>query len=58
MELFLDHGVGFGYNFEPWGTEHMGVPGGKSGVYDTYKISFTKAYAQRGSYHLMLMIIH
>ncbi len=40
MELFLGHGIGFGDNHAPWGTERMGNIGGNSGIYNTYKIPF------------------
>lgn len=40
MELFLGHGIGFGDNYAPWGTERMGNIGGNSGIYNTYKIPF------------------
>ena len=40
MELFLGHGIGFGNNSAPWGTERMGNIGGNSGIYNTYKIPF------------------
>lgn len=41
MELFLGHGIGFGDNYAPWGTERMGNIGGNSGIYNTYKIPFS-----------------
>ncbi len=37
MELFLGHGIGFGDNHAPWGTQRMGNIGGNSGIYNTYK---------------------
>jgi hypothetical protein len=40
MELFLGHGIGFGDNTAPWGTERMGNIGGNSGIYNTYRIPF------------------
>ena len=40
MELFLGHGIGFGDNYAPWGTERMGNIGGNSGIYNSYKIPF------------------
>ena len=40
MELFPGHGIGFGNNDAPWGTERMGNIGGNSGIYNTYKIPF------------------
>jgi hypothetical protein len=40
MELFLGHGIGFGDNTAPWGTERMGNIGGNSGIYNTYKVPF------------------
>jgi len=43
MELFLGHGMGFGDNYAPWGTERMGNIGGNSGIYNTYKIPFGKS---------------
>ena len=43
MELFLGHGIGFGDNHAPWGTERMGNIGGNSGIYNTYKIPFGKS---------------
>ena len=42
MELFLGHGIGFRDSYAPWGTEIMGNMGGTSGLYNTYKIPFTK----------------
>ena len=42
MELFLGHGIGFKDRFAPWGTEVMGNMGRTSGIYNTYKIPFSK----------------
>lgn len=42
MELFLGHGIGFKDSYAPWGTELMGNMGRTSGIYNTYKIPFTK----------------
>lgn len=42
MELFLGHGIGFKDTYAPWGTELMGNMGRTSGIYNTYKIPFTK----------------
>ena len=42
MELFMGHGIGFRDSYAPWGTEVMGNIGGTSGLYNTYKIPFTK----------------
>ena len=43
MELGLGHGVGFGENAAPWGSEKMGKTGDPSGLYNTYKIPFGKS---------------
>jgi hypothetical protein len=43
MELGLGHGVGFGDNNAPWGSEKMGKTGHPSGFYNTYKIPFGKS---------------
>lgn len=43
MELGLGHGVGFGDNAAPWGSEKMGKTGHPSGLYNTYKIPFGKS---------------
>lgn len=42
MELFLGHGIGFKDDYAPWGTEVMGNMGRTSGIYNTYKIPFSK----------------
>lgn len=42
MELFLGHGIGFKDSYAPWGTEVMGNMGRTSGIYNTYKIPFSK----------------
>ena len=42
MELFLGHGIGFKDAYAPWGTELMGNMGRTSGIYNTYKIPFSK----------------
>ena len=43
MELGLGHGVGFGDNAAPWGSEKMGKTGHPSGLYNTFKIPFGKS---------------
>lgn len=43
MEMYLGHGIGFKDQHAPWGTERMGNIGGHSGIYNTYKIPFTKS---------------
>jgi len=43
MALGLGHGVGFGDNAAPWGSEKMGKTGQPSGLYNTYKIPFGKS---------------
>ncbi len=40
MELFMGHGIGFGDDAAPWGTERFGKTGHPSGVYNTYRIPF------------------
>jgi hypothetical protein len=40
MALFLGHGVGWGDDTAPWGTDRVGKTGRPSGVYDTYRIPF------------------
>lgn len=42
MELFLGHGMGFKDSYAPWGTELMGNMGRTSGIYNTYKIPFSR----------------
>ena len=43
MELGLGHGVGFGDNAAPWGSEKMGKTGHPSGIYNTYRTPFGKS---------------
>jgi len=43
MELFLGHGIGFGDEAAPWGTERIGKTGHPSGVFNTYRIPFGKS---------------
>jgi hypothetical protein len=43
MELGLGHGVGFGDNGAPWGSEKMGKTGHPSGIYNTYRIPFGRS---------------
>jgi hypothetical protein len=40
MELFLGHGIGFGDEGAPWGTERIGKLGKGTSVYNTYRIPF------------------
>ena len=40
MGLFLGHGIGWGDDSAPWGTNRLGKTGRPSGVYNTYKIPF------------------
>jgi len=40
LELFLGHGIGFGYNHAPWGTERMGNIGEKV-FHDPPKTKYT-----------------
>ncbi|MDQ1256469.1 MAG: hypothetical protein QG656_1065 [Candidatus Hydrogenedentes bacterium] len=40
MELFMGHGIGFGDEAAPWGTERIGKTGHPSGIYNTYRIPF------------------
>jgi hypothetical protein len=42
MALFLGHGVGWGDDSAPWGTNRSGKTGHPSGVYNTYRIPFGK----------------
>lgn len=42
MGLFLGHGIGWGNDSAPWGTNRIGKTGHPSGVYNTYKIPFGK----------------
>lgn len=42
MELFLGHGMGFKDSHAPWGTALMGNMGRTSGIYNTYKIPFSR----------------
>jgi hypothetical protein len=42
MGLFLGHGIGWGNDTAPWGTNRLGKTGHPSGVYNTYKIPFSK----------------
>jgi hypothetical protein len=42
MALFLGHGIGWGDDSAPWGTNRIGKTGRPSGVYNTYKIPFGK----------------
>ncbi len=43
MELFLGHGIGFGEEAAPWGTERLGKTGHPSGVFNSYRIPFGKS---------------
>lgn len=43
MELFLGHGIGFGDEAAPWGTERLGKTGHPSGVFNSYRIPFGKS---------------
>jgi hypothetical protein len=40
MELYLGHGIGFGDEYSPWGTERIGKVGSPNSVYNTYRIPF------------------
>jgi Protein of unknown function (DUF2961) len=40
MGLFLGHGIGWGDDHAPWGTNRIGKTGRPSGLYNTYKIPF------------------
>ena len=40
MALFLGHGIGWGDDSAPWGTDRIGKTGHPSGLYNTYKIPF------------------
>ncbi len=40
MALFLGHGIGWGNDSAPWGTNRIGKTGRPSGVYNTYRIPF------------------
>ncbi|QEH34151.1 hypothetical protein OJF2_26860 [Aquisphaera giovannonii] len=42
MALFLGHGIGWGNDAAPWGTNRVGKTGRPSGVYNTYRIPFGK----------------
>jgi hypothetical protein len=42
MALFLGHGIGWGDDAAPWGTQRVGKTGRPSGVYNTYRIPFGK----------------
>jgi len=42
MALFLGHGIGWGNDSAPWGTNRIGKTGRPSGVYNTYRIPFGK----------------
>ena len=43
MELFLGHGIGFGDEAAPWGTERLGKTGHPSGIFNSYRIPFGKS---------------
>jgi hypothetical protein len=43
MEMFLGHGIGFGDDAAPWGTERMGKTGQPSGIFNNYRIPFGKS---------------
>lgn len=43
MELGLGHGVGFGDEGAPWGSEKLGKTGHPSGLYNGYRIPFGKS---------------
>lgn len=43
MELFLGHGIGFKDNHAPWSVSKMGKTGDPSGIYNTFRIPFTKS---------------
>lgn len=42
MALFMGHGVGWNDDAAPWGTSRIGKTGRPSGVYNTYRIPFSK----------------
>jgi hypothetical protein len=43
MELFLGHGIGFGDEAAPWGTDRVGKTGHPSGTFNTYRIPFGRS---------------
>jgi D-arabinan exo alpha-(1,3)/(1,5)-arabinofuranosidase (non-reducing end) len=43
MELFLGHGIGWDDSAGPWGTARLGKTGQPSGIYNTYRIPFSKS---------------
>ncbi|MBN1443589.1 MAG: DUF2961 domain-containing protein, partial [Planctomycetes bacterium] len=43
MELGMGHGVGFGDDAAPWGSQRIGKTGHPSGIYNTYRIPFGKS---------------
>ena len=43
MELFLGHGIGFNDNYAPWTVSKMGKTGAPSGIYNTFRIPFSKS---------------
>jgi hypothetical protein len=43
MELMMGHGIGFQDEAAPWGVERIGKTGHPSGIYDTYRIPFSKS---------------
>jgi hypothetical protein len=42
MEMMMGHGIGFQDEGAPWGIERMGKTGQPSGIYNTYRIPFSK----------------
>jgi Protein of unknown function (DUF2961) len=40
MALFMGHGIGWGDDSAPWGTNRLGKTGRPSGLYNTYRIPF------------------
>jgi len=43
MALYLGHGIGFSDHTAPWSTKHVGKIGRKNGIYNNYRIPFSKS---------------
>lgn len=43
MQLYLGHGIGFHNQHAPWATRTLGKIGKRNGIYNNYRIPFTKS---------------
>jgi hypothetical protein len=43
MDLYMGHGIGFNDNQSPWATKYIGKVGKRNGIYNNYRIPFSKS---------------